>query len=313
MATDEFQDGEDPETKINDKRFKKQVIFVAILIFFLVIILFIMEQTSWEEILLFFGILIGFGCFIILLIWPLLNVGTPSKLLKLIQEMEEANHTEYEHFDHTIKCKVYHPGMFLWTLVWGSGLYALVYAHIRGYFPDEPGWYGSWLTLIPEGLILFFIILIPMGGTLKNKDIIVVDPRNQTFIVYKNKLIFFHSRKKIIVPWNETTIVPYEDREEHLDPLDEDSPLKKITEWRYVDFHFGDKHRTYFEVVDNDDYREIVPKAFTLLTKEDSKDKLMAFKSLILYKKKFTIRMTICWIIALIFVGVESFFLIKYL
>ena len=44
------------------------------------------------------------------------------------------------------------------------------------------------------------------------------------------------------------------------------------TEWRYVDFHFGDKHQSYFEVVDNDDYREIVPKAFTLLTKGDSKD-----------------------------------------
>ena len=272
MAADEFQDGEDPETKINDKKFKKQVIFGVILIFFLIIILAILEQTSWEEILLIFGTLIGFGCLLFLMFWALAKVESPSKLLKLIQEMEEANHTEYEHFDHTIKCKVYHPSMILWNLLWGSGLYALVYAHIRGYFPNEPGFYGSWLALIPEGLILFFIILIPMGGTLKNKDIIVVDPRNQTFIVYKNKLIFFHSRKKIIVPWNELIIVPYKDREEHFDPLDEDSPLKKITEWRYVDFHFGDKHQSYFEVVDNDDYREIVPKAFTLLTKGDSKD-----------------------------------------
>ncbi|MHA1718119.1 MAG: hypothetical protein ACTSWX_08890 [Promethearchaeota archaeon] len=283
--------------KKTDREFKRLFIILFILFLLGTHMSMIFEPPNFQDFLIIEGLNVFFGIIIIGL-WVIIHLDSlpKNKLIKSIKKMEEDQKIEYEQFDNKIKCKVYNPGMLLWVAFWSYILILVIFIQLKWISTEN-----MIILFILEGILLFNFIIIPIG---KTKDIFIVDPRNQTYNIYKSKFIYFHSRKKIVVPWKDTKVISAEVR----DTLFNDSD-----DLRKVEINFGNKHYSKFKVVNNEDYLEIIPKSFNLLSKSNYKDQLIALKSLTLFNKKFSIRMKITWIIVLTLATLEIFFLINYL
>lgn len=271
--------------KEKDINFKKFLIFGSSFIFLLIQFMFILEKSTWIEILAIdLFIVIFFGGFYLFFRW-LINLdpeNRKSRVLQSIEKMEEKEYMEYEKFERPINCTAYSIGQPIFSFLWGYLLIVLVYLQIEGHFSDTP-----WeVVLFLDLFILIVIIIIPVGMEKYRIDKIIVDPLNQTFIVKKNTLVFFYKKKRIF-PWT-------------------DEKIQVVPSYGGEKFkiYFSDEYQSSFKP-SRDDYLKIIPKAFKTLIESSEMNKITALKTLSMYDKKISRGRRICYSICISIAVIE--------
>ncbi len=271
--------------KEKDISFKKFLIFSSLIIFLIIQIMLFLEKSTWVEFLFIdISLVLFFGGLFLFIRWLInLPVSPKSRVLKDIEEMEEKGHMEYEKFERPINCTAYSIGQPIFSFLWGYLLIVLVYLQIEGQFSDTPWTVGFFISLF----IFVDFIIIPAGIGKFRIDKIIVDPRNQTFIVKKNTLVFFYKKKRIF-PWTDGKIHMIQSR------------------WggEKLKIYFSDDYQSFFKP-SRDDYFNIIPKAFKALIEGKEMSKMTALKTLSMYDKKISRGRRICYSICISIAVIE--------
>lgn len=297
----------------------KKIIPIYLFIVLIVNVSLIFEETPWYGILLLEIVLLILGALILSPWWiPKLPERQKNLVLQTIEKMEEKGHIEYEMFERPINCTAYSIGNYIFSFVWAHLLIGMVY--LLSKIGDSDDTTMVVFSYIFFSFFFFIFVINPVGESKKGKDKIIVNPRNQTFIVRKNIVIFFYSKQKLIFPWDNVKfkIIPhYNPSEEVFNTPDEEKSLifNEVGEVYREDklkIFFSDQFESNVKLI-HDDYREIIPKAFKALIDGSQPSKMIALKSLSMYENKISRRRIISYSICISIVIIEIILFILFL
>ena len=256
---------------------KKYFYFLYLFIFFLCLILCLLNRIDWLTIL-FLELMTTPILFQIFMIRYVI-VPHKSRLVKKIEEIQKEKRVIYEKFAESINCSARSPASIIYFSIFLYLLILVLYLGVGINLPE---------VIFFFGLFLFFYAIILPGIFNRRKDRIRVDPRNQRYIVKKKYFLFLYGKKRFY-NWSELLI---------------EVLGKKIH------LSFNKEYNAQFKP-DDDDYLQIVPKAFETLKGNNDSDKMRALKALSMYNTKKVLRLYFAYGLVLTIALFEVFFLTK--
>lgn len=257
---------------------KKYFYFMFLFIFFLCLIIALLNRANWFTIL-FLELMttpILFGIFMIRYV----IVPHKSRLIKKIEEIQKEKRVIYEEFAEIINCSARSPGSIIFFSIFLYLFILVLYLGASGINPPEVIFFFSLF-------LLFYAIILP-GIFNRRKDRIRVDPRNQRYIVKKKYFLFLYGTKRFY-NWSELSIAVLGEK---------------------IHLSFNKEYNTQFKP-DDDDYLQIVPKAFKTLKGNNDSDKMRALKALSMYNTKKVLRLYFAYGLVLTIALFEVYFLTK--
>jgi len=256
---------------------KKYFYFLYLFIFFLCLILSLLNRLDWFTIL----ILELMTTPILFEIFMIRYVIVPhkSRLVKKIEEIQKEKLVIYEEFAESINCSARSPASIIFFSIFLYLLILVLYLGVRINLPE---------VIFFFSLFLFFYAIILPNIFNRRKDRIRVDPRNQGYIVKKKYFLFLYGKKRFY-NWSELAIAVLGEK---------------------IHLSFNKEYNTQFKP-DDDDYLQIVPKAFKTLKGNNDSDKMRALKALSMYNTKKVIRLYFAYGLVLTIALFEVFFLTK--
>jgi len=256
---------------------KKYFYFLYLFIFFLCLILSLLNRLDWFTIL----ILELMTTPILFEIFMIRYVIVPhkSRLVKKIEEIQKEKLVIYEEFAESINCSARSPASIIFFSIFLYLLILVLYLGVRINLPE---------VIFFFSLFLFFYAIILPNIFNRRKDRIRVDPRNQGYIVKKKYFLFLYGKKRFY-NWSELSIEVLGQK---------------------IHLSFNKEYNTQFKPED-DDYLQIVPKAFKTLKGNNDSDKMRALKALSMYNTKKVIRLYFAYGLVLSIALFEVFFLTK--
>jgi len=254
---------------------KKYFYFLYLFIFFLSLILCLINRVDWWTIL-FLELMttpILFGIFMIRYV----IVPHKSRLVKKIEEIQKERYVPYEEFGEIINCSARSPGSIIYFSIFLYLFILVLYLGVGINLPEVMFFFSSFL--------FFYAIILPAIFN-RRKDRIWVDPRNQGYFVRKKYFLFLYGKKQFY-NWSELAITV--------------SGAK-------IELVFNMEFKSHFKPED-DDYLQIIPKAFTAFKGNDELDKMIALKAITMYNAKKVVRLYIAYGIVLTIALFEVFFL----
>jgi len=203
-----------------------------------------------------------------------------SRLVKKIEEIQKEKRVIYEEFSESINCSSRSPGSIIFFSIFLYLIILVLYLGFSGINPPE--------VIFFFGLLLFFYAIILPGIFNRRKDRIRVDPRNQGYIVKKKYFLFLYGKKRFY-NWSELLIEVLGQK---------------------IHLSFNKEYNAHFKPED-DDYLQIVPKAFETLKGNNDSDKMRALKALSMYNTKKVLRLCFAYGLVLTIALFEVFFLTK--
>lgn len=255
---------------------KKYFYFVYLFVFFICLIVPIIFRVEWLLIL----VLELMTTPALLLIWMIKYVIIPhkSRLLQRIEEIQQEREFEYESFAKKINCSARSPGSIICSSLF---LYAFILVIIFELIDPS----SSEFVLIFGLIFIFYAIMLP-GFFNRRKDRIWVDPYNQGYIIRKKYFLFLFGKKRYY-NWSSMCITVLGE---------------------HVHLSFNKEYIAHFKPED-DDYLQIIPKAFKSLKDDNDLDKRIALKVLTMYNTKKTIRYYLTFSIIITLAIVEIYLL----
>ena len=257
---------------------KKYFYFLYLFIFLICLIIPIIAGENWLTIL-FLELMttpILFGIFMIRYV----IVPHKSRLIKKIEEIQKEKRVIYEEFAEIINCSARSPGSIIFFSIFLYLFILVLYLGVSVTNPPEVIFFFS--------LFLFFYAIILPGIFNRRKDRIKVDPRNQGYIVKKKYFLFLYGKKRFY-NWSELLIEVLGEK---------------------IHLSFNKEYNAQFKP-DDDDYLQIVPKAFKTLKGNNDSDKMRALKALSMYNTKKVLRLYFAYGLVLTIALFEVFFLTK--
>ena len=255
---------------------KKYFYFLYLFIFFLCLILSLLNRIDWLTIL-FLELMTTPILFQILMIRYVI-VPHKSRLVKKIEEIQKEKHVIYEKFAESINCSARSPGSIIYFSIF---LYLFILVQFLGVSGINLP-----VVIFFFSLFLFFYAIILPGIFNRRKDRIRVDPRNQGYVVKKKYFLFLYGKKRFY-NWSELLIEVLGQK---------------------IHLSFNKEYNTKFKPED-DDYLQIVPKAFETLKGNNDSDKMRALKALSMYNTKKVLRLYFAYGLVLTIALFEVFFL----
>ena len=250
--------------------------------YFLYLFIFLICLTP-----LFFGVPLLAVLFLELMTTPLwfmilmiryVIIPHKSRLVKKIEEIQKERHNPYEEFGEIINCSARSPGSIIYFSIFLYLFILVLYIGVDGMNPPEVIFFFS-------SFLFFYAIILPAIFN-RRKDRIWVDPRNQGYFVRKKYFLFLYGKKQFY-NWSELAITV--------------SGAK-------IELVFNMEFKSHFKPED-DDYLQIIPKAFTAFKGNDELDKMIALKAITMYNAKKVVRLYIAYGIVLTIALFEVFFL----
>ena len=257
---------------------KKYFYFLYLFIFLICLIIPIIMKVYWLHITFLEActLPILFGIFMIRYV----IVPHKSRLVKKIEEIQKEKLVIYEEFAESINCSARSPGSIIFFSIFLYLFILVLYLGVSGIYPPEVIFFFS--------LLLFFYAIILPGIFNRRKDRFRVDPHNQGYIVKKKYFLFLYGKKRFY-NWSELLI---------------EVLGKKIH------LSFNKEYNAQFKP-DDDDYLQIVPKAFETLKGNNDSDKMRALKALSMFNTKKVLRLYFAYGLVLTIALFEVFFLTK--
>ncbi len=257
---------------------KKYFYFLYLFIFFLCLIIALLNRIDWLTIL-FLELMTTPILFQIFMIRYVI-VPHKSRLVKKIEEIQKEKRVIYEKFAESINCSARSPGSIIYFSIF---LYLFILVQFLGVSGINLP-----VVIFFFSLFLFFYAIILPGIFNRRKDRIRVDPRNQGYVVKKKYFLFLYGKKRFY-NWSELLIEVLGQK---------------------IHLSFNKEYNSQFKPED-DDYLQIVPKAFETLKGNDDSDKMRALKALSMYNTKKVVRLYFAYGLVLTIALFEVFFLTK--